>query len=53
MKRRGRNSQEIIAQRVPIVVQGVKNPTNIDEDGGSISGLTLWVKDLALLSAVV
>ena len=29
---------------VPVMTQGVKNPTSIHEDAGSIPGLTLWVK---------
>ena len=38
---------------VPFVAQQVKNLTNIHEDEGSVLGLTQWVKDLALLKAVV
>ena len=38
---------------VPNVTQWVKNPVNRHEDVGSISGLSEWVKDLALLHAVV
>ena len=33
---------------VPVVAQGVKNPTSIHEDAGSIPDLTQWVKDSAM-----
>ena len=42
-----------LVPRIPAVAQQVKNPTSVCEDAGSIRGLTLWVKDLALLQAVV
>ena len=34
---------------VPIVAQGLMNPTYIQEDLGLIPGLSQWVKDLAVL----
>ena len=39
----------IIGSGVPVVAQWLANPMNIQEDTGSIPGLTQWVKDLALL----
>ena len=38
---------------VPIAAQLVINPTNIDEDLGAVPGLAQYIKDLALLSAMV
>ena len=35
------------------MVQQVTNPASIHEDMGTIPGPAQWVKDLALLSAVV
>ena len=39
--------------RVPVVAYWVKNLTSIREDAGPILSLAQWVKDLALLQAVV
>ena len=36
-----------------VVAQQVTNPTSIHEDVGLIPGLSQWVKDHALLQAVV
>ena len=38
---------------VPIVAQGVKNPTSMPEDVSLIPGFSQWVKDQLLLQAVM
>ena len=38
---------------VPIMAQWLTNPTGTHEDSGSIPDLAHWVKDLALLGAMV
>ena len=39
---------EITEGGVPIMDQRLTNPKSIHEDGGSIPGLTQWVKDVVL-----
>ena len=49
----GKSCNKSVSGGVPIVAQQLMNPASIHEDEGSIPGLTQWVKDLALLRAVV
>ena len=44
---------KVVFWGVPIIAQGLTNPTHIHEDTGSIPGLDQWVKDPALPCAVV
>ena len=44
----GRNYKPEKVKGVPIVVQGIMNPTSIHEGTGSILGPTQSVKDLVL-----
>ena len=44
---------KIVFSRVPVVAQWLTNPTRNHEVVVSIPGLDQWVKDLALLQAVV
>ena len=46
-------SLKIMYFGVPVVVQWLTNPTRNHEVAGLIPGLAQWVKDLALLGAVV
>ena len=45
--------KNMTATRVPIMAQWLTNPARNHEVADLIPGLTQWVKDLALLSAVV